>query len=61
LAGHTVQPLLLTRRVTASLALAFIASGCMPNHSELRPPYLVGGIQYTEDQLQALAAFMAEE
>jgi hypothetical protein len=28
----------------------------MPNHSELRPPYLVGGIQYTEDQLQALAA-----
>jgi len=45
-----------TRRVATALALAVIASGCMPHRSERRPPYLVGGIQYTEVEFQALAA-----
>ena len=50
-----------TCRVAAALALAVIASGCIPHHSELRPPYLVGGIQYTEVKLQALAAERCRE
>jgi hypothetical protein len=45
-----------THRVATALALAIIASGCMPHHCEQRPPYLVGGIQHTEVELQALAA-----
>jgi len=39
----------------AALALAVIASGCIPHHSDLQPPYLVGGTEYTEVKLQALA------
>ena len=49
------------RKLFSATVLMVIASGCMPHHSKQRPPYLVGGIQYTEAKLQALAADRCRE